>query len=110
MEIMNVIWDAGKAVTTADVSEKLTTSWKPTTILTFLKRLTDKGILKAEKSGKTNYYSAIVSREDYKKRQTEEFLNEIHSGSVTSFLAALYGDEKPDKGELEEIKKWFEEV
>lgn len=110
MEIMKVIWKKNQAVTTAYILDNLNTSWKHTTVLTFLKRLTDKGAIKTERVGKTNYYSALVSEADYKNDQTREFLTELHSGSIKNFLTALYGDKRPTRDEMDEIKEWFEEV
>lgn len=110
MEIMKVIWSENAAVTTADILKKLNTDWKHTTILTFLKRLTDKGAIRTERVGKTNYYSALISENDYKNSKTQEFMTELHSGSIKNFLSALYGDKKPTAQEIKEIKEWFEEV
>ena len=110
MKLMKIIWDYGGELTTAEILKRLDNSWKHTTTLTFLKRLTDKGILSVKRHGKTNCYSALVSEEEYKKAQTKEFLDDFYSGSVGKFLTAFYGNKKPSKKDMEEIKRWFEEV
>lgn len=110
MEIMKIIWENGGEVTSAELCGQLGGIWKPTTVLTFLKRLCDKGVLSARREGKANCYSALLSREEYKHRQTEEFVRQMHKGSVKSLLASLYDGEKPAKDDIEEIKKWFEEI
>lgn len=110
MEIMRIIWDADGEVTTAYVLERLGTQRKKTTVLTFLKRLTDKKAIRTRKEGKTNYYEALISEDEYKKAQTEEFLREMHSGSLSSFFAALYGDSHPDKEDMDELREWFENI
>lgn len=107
MEIMNIIWAKGEEVTSAELIDVLKDTWKPTTIMTFLKRLCDKGILEVRKEGKTNFYSANITEEEYKQSTTESFLQEFHNGSVTSLLTALVKGKQPDSEELEEIKKWF---
>ena len=109
MEIMRIIWRKNAEVSAAQLLDELTIRWKQTTVLTFLKRLVDKGILSVRKEGKTNYYSPLISENEYKTQQTRGFLKEVHSGSVSNFLTALYGGQKPDKEEMEELKKWFEE-
>ena len=73
-----------------------------------MKRLTDKKVLSVRKEGKTNYYTAAISEEDYKREQTEEFLNEMHHGSFKSLIASLLGGKNADKKEVEELKEWFE--
>ena len=110
MEIMNIIWRKGEEVTSAELIALLKDTWKPTTIMTFLKRLCDKGILDARKEGKTNFYNANITEDEYKRKTTENFLQEFHNGSVTSLLAALVKGKQPDSKELEEIKKWFNEM
>ena len=110
MEIMRLIWKKNEAVSAAQLLEELDTDWKQTTVLTFLRRLVDKGVLSLRKEGKTNYYTPLISEDEYKREQTEEFLNETHKGSVKSLLTALFGAKEPDKKELEEIKEWFEEI
>ena len=110
MEIMKIIWDKGEPVTTAYILDSLKTAWKHTTVLTFLKRLTDKGVLRCEKIGKTNCYSPLMSESEYKNAQTREFMSELHSGSLKNFLTALYGEKRPTKNEIDEIKEWFEGV
>lgn len=107
MELMQIIWSIGEEVTSAELIERLKDQWKPTTIQTFLKRLTDKGVLRVRKEAKTNYYAAAVSEEDYKREQTEDFLKEMHKGSVKSLLASLLGGKNADKQEVEEIRTWF---
>lgn len=110
MEIMNIIWKKGEEVTSAELTAILKNTWKPTTVMTFLKRLCDKGILEARREGKTNLYSANITEDEYKSKTTEDFLQEFHNGSVTSLLAALVKGKQPDSKELEEIKKWFNEL
>lgn len=108
MEIMEIIWRKGGEVTSAEVTDSLKEQWKPTTVQTFLKRLSDKGVLEVRKEGKTNFYTAAISTEDYKREQTEDFLRDMHKGSVKSLLASLIGGRKVNKEELTEIKDWFE--
>ncbi len=108
MELMHIIWQKDEEITSADLVERLKDTWKPTTVMTFLKRLCDKGVLDVRKEGKTNFYSTKITEDEYKQGQTEEFLNEMHKGSVTSLLASLTRGKQPDSAELAEIKKWFD--
>lgn len=110
MEIMKILWSCGGEMTSPEIASKLSGSRKITTILTFLKRLEDKDAVSIRREGKINYYSARISEDEYLHMQTEEFVNEIHKGSVKNFLTALYADGKPDRQELEKIKEWFESL
>lgn len=107
-EVMQIIWAAGSPVTSNDILEKLSEEkeLKITTVLTFLSRLTEKGLLSTTKKGKKNYYSPRVSEVDYKKYESKSFLDTIHGGSIKSFIASLCDDEISPE-EIEELKKWL---
>lgn len=110
MKIMKLIWQKKSAMTASELLDEVDEDWKITTVLTFLKRLYDKGMLEVNKIGKSNFYSPTITEDGYKRKQSEEFLNDMYSGSVKNFLTALYGGDKPDKNEINELKKWFEEL
>ena len=109
---MELIWDQSGTVTANQLQTLLPkeNSWKPTTVLTLLKRLTQKKVLSLKKMGKVNSYTALISREQYKEIQTNAFLQTMHGGSVKSFLSALYNGKQISEKDLLELKKWLEEV
>ena len=112
MEIMKIIWKENKQITTADILEKLPkeNSWKTTTVMTLVTRLIEKGILDVTKIGKLNHYSPKVTEEEYKADQTDVFLDDMHNGSVKSFIATLYNSRKISKQDISDLKKWIKEV
>lgn len=110
MELMKLIWQTDGETTAARLMTALNNDWQQTTVLNFLKRLVNKGALSVRREGKTNYYTPLITERQYKSEQTKGFLSNVHSGSVRSFLTALYGEEKPDKDELDDLKKWFDEL
>lgn len=109
MEIMKIVWSSSEVITTNDILNCLPrdNSWKLTTVLTLASRLVKKGILKTDKRGKANYYTEVMSEEEYKEVQSRIFLEEMHSGSIKSFIATLYNGKKVNKKDLEELKEWF---
>ena len=109
MEIMKEVWACGGLATSAEIQRRLSAArpWKATTILTFLSRLCEKGLLRIEKDGRANSYIPLVSEAEYRQAETRAFLNEVHHGSVKSFFAAL-ADGGMTAEEVEELKKWFE--
>ena len=63
LEIMLIIWEYDRPVTRFEIESKLDADRKlsPTTILSFLSRLQEKGFLDVRKDGKNNIYSAIIA-------------------------------------------------
>ena len=64
LEIMMIIWDMDKPVTRSEIEARLDRERKlsPTTILSFLSRLQEKGFLEVQKSGKNNVYIARIDK------------------------------------------------
>lgn len=109
MKIMDLVWSEPGPVTTAWLTQRLgDTGWKATTILTFLSRLEEKGCLTVQKQGRQNLYQAAVTREAYRREETQSFVRQIHGGSYRSLFAALCAPGELDREEVEELRRWFE--
>lgn len=108
-EVMAVIWAENDWIDISGVHRILSKAkkWAYNTVGTFMVRLTEKGYLKTEKRGKSNFYFPLITEEDYIRAQTEEFLNLVHKGSKKSLLAALY-DDAISPEELSDLKQWLE--
>lgn len=108
MEVMQVFWsEENNWLSLNDLCAALAhKDWKYNTIGTFVLRLTEKGALKAKKEGKTNYYYPIISKDEYKKMETKQFLNEVHGGSMKSLIASLY-DESLNETAITELMEWL---
>lgn len=110
-ETMDIIWNLNRKVTSSEImkifNERRGKKWSAQTISTFLSRIVDKGILKADREGRTNYYYSIVSKEEYERDQAENILNNLYKGSLKNFLSALYYKKEVTEKEYEEINEWF---
>ena len=76
MEIMNVLWDKAKGMTTHEIIDEYPEP-KPaySTIATFLKILTNKSFIQSRKQeggGKTFVFTPTISREAYTNRVMKE--------------------------------------
>jgi len=110
LEVMMVIWEADKTVTSDYIMERINKEWTKTTLLNFLSRLCERGFLKCGKEGKHNTYTAIVDKEEYLKVESKNFLKKLHHNSLTSLVATLYSVNDISKDDLEELKKFIEEA
>ena len=108
-EIMQQVWAMEQPVTAAQLAERLRQKgWKPSTLLTFLTRMVQKGALQVQKQGKQNLYSACITDEAYRAGEVQELLGRFYSGSVKTMVAALYDGQKLSKQELDELRAWLE--
>ena len=62
LELMMIIWDAGKPVTRTEIEERLPRERRlsATTILSFLSRLEEKGFVRVQKDGRSNVYEPLT--------------------------------------------------
>lgn len=111
LEIMMIIWDYNKPVTRFEIEERMEKGKKlsPTTILSFLSRLQEKGFVEVRKSGKNNVYLALVEREDYRKVESRNVLKRLYQNSARNFLAALYDGGSLSGEDLRELEEYISE-
>ena len=112
LEIMMIIWEANKSVTSAYVSEKLEgrKDWKITSILTFLSRLVDKGFITSTREGKINIYSAVISEQEYLESESKSFLKKLYGNSLTTFVSTLYKSNAVNDDDLLELQEFIDKA
>ena len=109
LEIMQIIWRETAPVSRAVIEHTLNEKHPlaPTTILTLLTRLCDKGFLSQKKAGRTNVYEPLITEKDYLASQSRLFLDRLFNGSVANFAVALC-DSGIKKEEVEELRRLLE--
>ncbi len=80
--------------------------WKKSTTYTVIKRLCEKRIVENQ----STIVTALVSKEEIDRQESEAFLKNNFHGSVPAFLAAFLKDRKLTKEEAEKIKALIEEI
>ena len=113
MEIMEYLWSQEEPIATVDLlayfnSEKLK-GWKLQTISTFLSRLVEKGMVNSVNTGRRTIHNPIVTLDEYNKLKAKNILELMYEGSIKNFFAALYGDKKLSKAEIDDLRQWLSE-
>ena len=80
--------------------------WKSTTTYTVLRRLCDRGLF--QNQGGT--VTALVSREEFYARQSEQYVQDAFQGSLPAFLAAFGSRKRLDDREIDEIQKLIDSM
>ncbi len=82
LEVMQAVWACAVPAKRAQIGAILdqTHPMAPTTLLTVLSRLADKGFLRIEKTGRSAEYRPLVAREDYLARQGRKFYDTLCGG------------------------------
>lgn len=84
--------------------------WSRSTTLTMLRRMTDKGLISCDDSGKMKTYTSLVLREEAVKKETESFLNRVYQGSVSMLLNNFVEKQKLSAGEIKELREILDQA
>lgn len=112
LEIMQVIWKSGEAVTSNYILKELQgrRKWQLSTLMTSLSRLCDKEFVTCDRSKGTNLYMALVSENDYKMKEGRHFLQRLYDNSVRNLVATLYGNDVLADADIQELRQFLDEI
>jgi predicted transcriptional regulator len=112
LDIMQVIWSSDEPVNSQFISQGLhgKRDWQLPTLLTVLSRLVEKGFLTVARQGRSNYYTAIISRTEYQESEGKQLLEKLYSGSMRSLMSALVGSKAVDQKDLSDLRNYLDEL
>jgi len=110
-DIMKVVWANEPPITTSEIMKLLGNDkkWKIQTVVTLMLRLVERGFLRSEKHGKERTYFSLVSKEDYLKFETGNFMKQFHNNSFFNLVSTLYDDEAVTDADIDELLQWVKE-
>jgi predicted transcriptional regulator len=109
LEIMKVIWNGEKILSTAEIKERLEVrrSWNISALQTLLNRLIERGFLQSYKEGKNRFYIASVEETTYLALENKLFLNKVNNNSLTKLVASLYDSRAISENDLDELAAYI---
>ena len=111
LEILQVLWDRSSA-TVRDVHEELlkTKDAGYTTTLKLMQIMFEKGLVTRDSSSKTHIYQAAVTRENTQTLFLNKMIDSLFCGSPVQLIMQALGNHRASKVELEEIKKFLNDM
>src|ERR1043165_2758612 len=111
LEILNILWNKGPC-TVREVHEVLEKNKEAgyTTTLKLMQIMHDKKLLKRDASTKSHVYTANVSQEKTQGQYVKRLIDNVFNGSASQLVMQALGNHKTNKKELDEIKKYLEEM
>lgn len=89
-KVMNVLWDeAPQTIMQLTRRFQGTTGWTKHTIMTFLKRMEDKGAVFYEAGVRAKLYYPKIERREVVLQETEEFLERVFDGRMGLMLNTM---------------------
>ena len=106
LQAMEEVWRLGRA-TVAQVHEALAESRKIayTTVLTTMRALERRGVVRHEQVGKAYVYEPLVSRENYAASSVHRLVDDLFDGSREKLLCHLLGADRIGRSELASIRR-----
>lgn len=104
-QVMNVLWNLqANQVVSAEIMEAYPEP-KPamTTLLTFLKRLSEKGFVRTDKQGKLLRFTPLISRDDYIDQYLTNVKDTFFGSSPTSLVSFFVRRQHLHDDEIEEL-------
>lgn len=90
--IMHAVWSSeeNEDISIPDLIERIEEiigiRYARTTVVTFLLKLSDKGMVRTYRKGKLSYAHALMEKEEYRKILTRKHLEEWYSGDVDAMM------------------------
>lgn len=111
-EIMKVVWANEPPITTNIVMEQLGNEkkWKAPTVISLMLRLVERGFLRTEKKGKERIYYPEISKADYLKFETGDFMKLYHENSFLSLVNTFYDGKELNDHDVEELENWIKDL
>ena len=111
LELMKIIWLEGGRALYARIMDALAETdrhWQKNTVITLLSRLVEKGLLRTNKIGRRNEYTAVVNEADYQAAQTQTLLNKLYEGDAKGLVATLIQRGLLTAEDYAELKNFWE--
>lgn len=104
---MDVLWQSSVPLKPAQVLEKLDHAYAYTTIMTVLKRMVDKKVLKRKLNGKVYYYCPVSCKQKFVESNLQNIYGDLVSSygevAISNFVDVL----KNNKKDLEMLKAYL---
>ena len=108
-KVMEILWEnSPKTMMEITNALKEDTGWTKHTVMSFLKRMEEKGALHYEEGERAKLYYPDLKREDAVLQETEEFLDKVFHGKLGLLLNAMVQQKELSEEEIEELHQILE--
>jgi predicted transcriptional regulator len=109
LAVLQVLWKRGSA-TVRQVYEDLGSKGAYTTVLTIMKIMTEKGLIKADKSRTTYVYSVTAPQETVKRQLVSDLVDRAFAGAAQELVLQALATAPASKEDLKAIRKLIDKL
>jgi predicted transcriptional regulator len=107
LRIMEVLWVKGSS-TVQQVLEWLTTTLAYNSVLTTIRTLEKKGLVKHAKDGRAHVYEPLIGREDATRSEVRHLVGRFFRDSHKALILNILQDEAIDSADLKRLREMLE--
>lgn len=108
MDVMAVLWEL-KSATVAEVQARLDDELAYTTVLTVLRILESKELVRHEKEGRAHRFHPLIGREEAGRTVLDRLRDKVYSGSSELLVTHLVSDERLPRGTIKRLRELLDE-
>ena len=109
--VLNCLWaDSPRTVMQLVAALGEQVGWAKSTTITTLRRMEEKGLVRAEQSGRGKSYTPAVEREQAATAETRSFLDRVYQGSVGLMMSAMAKRQELSAGEVAQLRAILDQL
>lgn len=109
--VLNCLWaDSPRTVMQLVAELERSVGWAKSTTITTLRRMEEKGLVRAEQSGRGKSYTPAVERERAATAETRSFLERVYQGSVGLMMSAMAKRQELSAGEVAQLRAILDQL
>ena len=107
-KIANCLWDKNP-MTISEITKELksSTGWTKYTVITLLKRMTEKGAVTYVQDGRTKIFSPAIDKSEAENEEVSSLLDRVYNGNAGLLISNLVSSERLSEEQIEELRKLF---
>ena len=102
--VMEELWKAPATLMELVRALGESAGWAKSTVSTVVRRMEDKGLIRAEQEGRAKVFNPAIAREEAAVAETESLLSRVYHGSVGLMVSTLLQNRRISKEELKELQ------
>lgn len=103
-KVISLLWEKAPCTMMQITNHfKETTGWSKHTVMTFLRRMEEKGAVHYEDGGRAKLYYPDIEKDEAVLQETEEFLDKVFDGRMGLMLNTMVEKKALSKEEIEEL-------
>ena len=109
-KIADCLWK-NNSMTITELTKELApnTGWTKNTVITLLKRMTEKGAVTYVQEDRAKRFCPAIDKTEAEMEETTSFLDKVYKGNVGLLISNLIGSDQLTEEQLEELRKIIKE-